>query len=367
LASKKKIDEFDFPDIFMIGAMKAGTTSLTDLMRSNSHICEFGEKEKHFFSGGEYDTKYNSEADRYRAEFSGCKPGQLTMDATPGYTADVRTTERIHETYSVSALKKKKFIYILREPISRHYSEYQMNVRLCIDADGDLKRGNFMTWRVYRHERSCEAVMDDFDGKTNDPANPEHKDAKVMSFHDWCLSEKGRMELRRGLYKEVIIRYLNIIGREQLFFINFDTLVKNTSIVMNGLNRFLNMPNSSRWDNSVVLPMPKKATKRPALPTYMDCTTVTMLDMFFKKIEGDFFGWMNNLTSITGKASGEPTFLQYSSNPFEKCVHKYNWTGPWNEANYWNTSDTSFKKETWTFVEDSLKTLKKHGSYEGRI
>jgi len=355
LATKVKKMKLQDPNIFMIGAMKAGTTSLSDLMRSNPHICDFGEKEKHFFSGGEYENKYDAEVERYKSEFSPCKDTQLTMDSTPGYSADVRVIERIRESYDAPTLRKQKYLYILREPISRHYSEYQMNVRLCIDADGDLERGNYMSWRIYRHERSCEAVMDDFDGKTNDPS--KHKSAKVMTFHEWCLSKKGRLELRRGLYKEVIVRYLHIIGREQLFFVNFDTLIHNTSLVMTGFNTFLEMPDQHAWDDKVVLPVPKKAARRPKLPTYMDCTTVLMLDKFFKKIEGNFFGWLKNLTALSGKAPGEPEFEKYTSDPYKNCVHKYNWTGPWKSANYWNSSNKEFPKETWTFVQDSVKLL----------
>ena len=349
-----------FPNIFMIGAMKAGTTSLTELLRENVAICPTGEKEKHFFSGGDYDGKYVAELNRYRAEFAGCKPGQLTLDATPGYTADMRVPERIRESYAPAVLAQQKYLYILREPITRHYSEYQMNVRLCIDADEDLKRGNYMEWRIYRHERSCEAVMKNFNGLTNDPT--KHAKAKVMTFHEWCLSEKGRLELRRGLYKEVIARYLKVISREQIFFINFDTLIQNTSHVMEGLNKFLNIPPAHHWNKTVKLPIPKKSQHRPELPTYMDCTTVKMLDLFFKRVDGDFFGWMKNLTLVTGRALGEPEFVRYTTNPFDKCVHKYNWTGQWSESNYWNVSVKSFPKETWTFVGDSIDLLKMEGA-----
>lgn len=41
-----EVVHISYPDILMIGAMKAGTTSLTSLMRSNPAFCDYGEKEK---------------------------------------------------------------------------------------------------------------------------------------------------------------------------------------------------------------------------------------------------------------------------------------------------------------------------------
>ena len=360
---KKKfaIHRLTIPNIFLIGAMKAGTTSVTSLMRTNPAICDFGEKEKHFFSGGDYDSKYQASVDRYIAEFAGCKEGQLTIDATPSYSVDPRVIPRMLEHYDAKTLDTMKFIFILREPISRHYSEYQMSIRLCYDADGDLKRGNFMQWRVYRHERSCEDVMTDFVPNENDPSMP-NSTARVMNFHQWCLSLVGRKELRRGLYKEVIERFLTMVRRDQILMINFDTLIQNTSAVMSGLNDFLELEDKLRWNETIRLPVPGKLAKRPHLDTYMDCTTVQMLDQFFKEAEGDFFGWLqNNVTVQTRfrKPKGELDFLHYTSNPYANCVKNYHWSGNWSSSNYWNESSNTYPRETWTFVEDSNKVIRK--------
>lgn len=342
---KRHIDQ---PNILMIGAMKAGTTSLSNLMRSNPAICDYGEKEKHFFNGGAWHTNYAEILHKYKEEFSGCKAGQLTLDSTPGYSADPNVLERMKETYLPDVLSKKLFIYLVREPVSRHYSEYQMEVRLCLDLDEDLKLKNSVEWRLWRHERACENVAVNYNNKRNDPAEFSagyNKAAKILSFHDWCLSNHGRVELRRGHYKDVILRYLEIVRRNQFFIVNFDHLIANTGAVMAGMSEFLGIAESTKWKNDTTLPQPKKSSGK-VVPTTLDCVTVKMLEQYFRRANGDGLGadvWIRNMTASQGRAKGEVDFGSFSD-PFKKCVN--------------NTSAGNvYPPATWTFVEDSDKLL----------
>ena len=128
-ASSSDIILLEHPDIFLIGAMKAGTTSFHNLVvdASNGLICGTGEKEKHFFNGGEYKNNYKGHVNNYNNEFKECKSNQMTMDSTPGYSVSKNVLPRIIESYSKTDLKKKKIVFILREPVGRHYSEFQMS------------------------------------------------------------------------------------------------------------------------------------------------------------------------------------------------------------------------------------------------
>ena len=342
-----------YPDILMVGAMKAGTTSLSNLMRSNSAICDYGEKEKHFFNGGDYSHNYEASVAKYLAEFKGCKKTQLTMDSTPGYSVEPDVVDRMRETYTPDVLDAKKFLFLVREPVARHYSEYQMEVRLCIDVNEDLKLKNSIEWRLWRHERSCENVMTDFSPKKNDPAEFSkgyNKGAKILTYHQWCLSSHGKLELRRGHYKEVIERYLHFVRQDQLFLVNFDVLISQTARVMVGMNDFLNLQGTSRWGNDTTLPVPKKSAtnvKEAGLEfTSIDCTTVRMLQKYFIKINnGSVDEWIDKLTSSPTAARGQPPFGAFKS-PLLKC-------------NMPKTNDTVALKllypaETWTFTEDVM-------------
>jgi hypothetical protein len=79
-AASSDIILLEHPDIFLIGAMKAGTTSFHNLVVDASHglICGSGEKEKHFFNGGEYKNNYKDHVNNYNNEFKECKSNQMT-------------------------------------------------------------------------------------------------------------------------------------------------------------------------------------------------------------------------------------------------------------------------------------------------
>lgn len=139
-----KTDMLEYPSMFLIGAMKAATTTFYNVLIEHPSICQYGEKEKHFFSGKDYFNEYADAVQKYKSEFAGCNSSQLTLDATPGYTAVfyALTFSRMKRHYTQQTLLKKKFIYILREPIARIHSEYSMAVRLCLDLDSDLQKSN---------------------------------------------------------------------------------------------------------------------------------------------------------------------------------------------------------------------------------
>jgi len=331
------------PNIFIIGAMKAGTTALSDLMRKNQAICDKGEKEKHFFNGPDYKKKYHAAVKKYMEEFEGCGGDQLTLDATPGYSEKPNVNERMIESYSATDLARKYFIFSIREPISRHYSEYEMNIRFCLDTVGDLNRTDQSSWRKYRHERACESVMSDFHPVTNDPT--KNFDAKVLDFHQWCLSPFGRKELSRGHYKEAIQRFLQMIERNQLFLINFDTLVRNTSVVMQGMGDFLKLRTAHRWNASTTLAVPKKSGTAMNLAK-MSCSTVEMLDAYFHRVNGNIGEWIRNITSTLGRADGEPLFVDFVSDPFKNC----------------NSTLRFDDERTKAFTEESIALNKEHVS-----
>ena len=323
--------------------MKAGTTALSDLMRKNQAICDKGEKEKHFFNGPDYKKKYHAAVKKYMEEFEGCGGDQLTLDATPGYSEKPNVNERMIESYSATDLARKYFIFSIREPISRHYSEYEMNIRFCLDTVGDLNRTDQSSWRKYRHERACESVMSDFHPVTNDPT--KNFDAKVLDFHQWCLSPFGRKELSRGHYKEAIQRFLQMIERNQLFLINFDTLVRNTSVVMQGMGDFLKLRTAHRWNASTTLAVPKKSGTAMNLAK-MSCSTVEMLDAYFHRVNGNIGEWIRNITSTLGRADGEPLFVDFVSDPFKNC----------------NSTLRFDDERTKAFTEESIALNKEHVS-----
>ena len=107
------------PDFIVIGAMRAGTTSIYEWLRSTGRVSLPDMKETDFFLTEENWSKGN---DWLKARYSDLS---LPMgDISPNYTKrDVWPTvsQRIHQTNP-----NAKLIFIVRDPVARAVSQYQM-------------------------------------------------------------------------------------------------------------------------------------------------------------------------------------------------------------------------------------------------
>jgi Sulfotransferase domain len=264
-----------------------------------------GKKEKHFFDKDDYLTASGLKA--YLKEFGKCGT-KFTIDSTPRYIQEDFVPGRIVSSYSAANLAKKKFILVLREPIARQYSEYQMRVRVCLDhghvqgyRDDDYT-GDDNTddeHQEWRGQRDCNRVA------LNYKPNIAYDKLKFITFETWVHSENGQQEVTRGHYREHIQRWIDAgIGRHQLFILSFQTLIKNTTDVSQRLARFLGL--ESDWGQKVELPVPKQ--RKP--DTYLDCKTYDELDKYYKRVNKNLFDYINNAAD---KPEDEPTFPWFDS------------------------------------------------------
>lgn len=106
-----------YPDIFILGVQKAATTSLNKLMRTHAEICDNGVKEKHYFG---FNDSWRKGSEFYDSMFASCF-GVYTLDSNIGFSSTF-VPDRLRITYNDTALASKKFILVLREPISREIS-----------------------------------------------------------------------------------------------------------------------------------------------------------------------------------------------------------------------------------------------------
>jgi len=206
---------------------------------------------------------------------------------------------RLEESYFADDLAKKKFILILREPVARHFSEYEMRLRVCLkiyENDDHINLGN-SKGRLddpVRLGRNCAAVS------FNYHAGIKKETHQFMSFAQWVHSPYGLKELSRGHYHEHIAHWLQFIKRDQLFIINFDYLIHNTTDVMTRLASFLELDKG--WGDNVVLPKPKQVKPQAVL----DCTTAKRLGHYYSKVNRVLVDYINNVT--IGKPKDEPVF-----------------------------------------------------------
>lgn len=117
------------PQAYLIGAQKAGTTSLAFLLQQHHKIALSIPKETHFFS-----TEFARGLDWYRDKFD-FTSDQILLDASTSYTmanldCTYDTGIRVNVAQRIQKLRPDaKFIYILRDPVERTISAYWHNVR----------------------------------------------------------------------------------------------------------------------------------------------------------------------------------------------------------------------------------------------
>jgi hypothetical protein len=122
------------PNLFVIGAAKAGTTALYDYLAQHPRVFLSRVKEPEFFSKEEY---YARALDWYQDwHFEGADNYPVRAEATPHYLYwSGKVAPRIKEAYRGLPVK---FIVSFRDPVSRAYSMYWNMVREGIeDLDFD--------------------------------------------------------------------------------------------------------------------------------------------------------------------------------------------------------------------------------------
>jgi Sulfotransferase domain len=107
------------PNVFMIGAAKAGTTFLASLLAQHPMVYLAKPKEPEYFS---FDDRYARGFDWYRSLYSAAGQAKWILDASTGYTRYPQypnSAQRIAE-----AVPNAKLIYLMRHPVDRAFSHY---------------------------------------------------------------------------------------------------------------------------------------------------------------------------------------------------------------------------------------------------
>lgn len=113
------------PDFIIVGAQKAGTTSLFNYMAMHPQCLPSALKEVHYF-----DWNFARGENWYRMHFPLAERGHaegpvtLCFESSPNYIFDPRVPARVSRL-----LPEVKLIFLLRNPVSRAYSHYQHSVR----------------------------------------------------------------------------------------------------------------------------------------------------------------------------------------------------------------------------------------------
>jgi hypothetical protein len=192
------------PNFFIVGAAKAGTTSLHAYLSSHPQVFMPALKEPHYFA----DFDVSPELDNFlpvirrRGDYHELfknSGGYLAVgEASPSYLCDPAAAERIK-----SAIPTAKIIVSLRNPVERAYSHYLM----------DFNRGS----ETLPFEKALEF----------DLARLEKGWGKSAQYTEL------------GLYANQVESFLRAFGRNQVLVVLFEDLVRDTRETMREIARFL--------------------------------------------------------------------------------------------------------------------------------
>ncbi len=200
------------PDFLIIGAQKAGTTSLYEYLARHPDLLANQEsgrgwKEIHFFDREEH---YRRGMGWYLLHFPSRHAAgkRLVFEGTPEYLLFERVPERIHRDLGPLPL-----VAILRDPAERAFSAWKMFHSFDTAGHPYL--------RSLHDPRSFPRAIEEELSRKAPPPN------------------ERRFYLRRGHYAEQLRRYEGIFGRERLLVLDFGRLGNDRSGMLNETASFL--------------------------------------------------------------------------------------------------------------------------------
>lgn len=182
------------PNFLIVGAQKAGTTSLHDILSQHPQVNMSRVKEINFFT---YAKNYKKGLDFYSKFFLPLEDRQkVTGEASPGYMCFPNVANLIKKE-----LGDIKIVMILRDPIKRAFSQY---------------------WDNRRH--LSETLTED-------------QIVNRFLSENYYPGTKGYFS--RGVYIKYIREYLNIFGRDNLHIMILEDLIHSPEPELINLYHFL--------------------------------------------------------------------------------------------------------------------------------
>lgn len=205
------------PDFMIIGAQRAGTSSLYRYLAAHPQIVPSVRKETEYFS-----REYRLGEDWYRAHYPlRLRPG-LTFEATPDYLCFPGAAER-----ASALVPAARIVVILRDPVERAWSHYNHMVRLGFE---ELSFDDAL-------ETESSRIADDLAAIGDSGRRPN----EFLRFN----------YTYRGHYAEQIRAWIDAFGRDQTHVVTFEELMEKPAAVLPALTDFLGVEprGTAGWGN----------------------------------------------------------------------------------------------------------------------
>jgi hypothetical protein len=205
------------PDFIVVGAQRAGTTSLYNYLLRHPRVAPALVKEVHYF-----DLAYHKGEGWYRAHFltrlrRASARRVLTGEASPYYLFHPRCAERI-----AGMVPRAKLVVLLRNPVDRAYSHYYHEVQ----------RGR----EPLSFEEAIEREAQRLQGE---------EDRLLQEECSYSFSHQHYSYLSRGIYVDQLKRFQPLFPREQLLVLKSETFFAEPKAVLNQVLTFLGL---STWE-----------------------------------------------------------------------------------------------------------------------
>lgn len=228
------------PNFLIVGAQKAGTTSLFSILKNHSQIFLHPKKELHFF---DRDSDYEDGVKFYASYFRNTGSAKAIGEATPAYLFLSEIPGRIVETIG----NEIKIIAILRNPVDRAFSQFRM-----LSNMGMEKR------------TLDEAFLFNLNRIRN----------------QGITYEKETSYLDRGLYSVQLENYFRVFPKKQIrIFLFEDDFLNNISKMTGDIQEFLEVDFEDL--NTLVRDIPAKKVKNEKVDQVLN--TAHPLNQFLKK------------------------------------------------------------------------------------
>ncbi len=207
------------PDFLIIGTQRGGTTSLFHYLQAHPFIRPAVNKDLHFF-----DRRYNKGLAWYRGHFPTWIErsyaqrihGQafLTGEASPSYIFHPHAPRRVAQ-----AIPRVKLIVLLRNPVSRAYSQYLHAVELGHET---LSFEEAIEGEEERTAREWEKMLQD--------------------EHYYSEEFKHRSYLSKGIYVDQLQAWMSLFPREQFLILKSEDFYADPATIFKQVLAFLNLP-----------------------------------------------------------------------------------------------------------------------------
>jgi len=191
-----------WPNFFIVGAPKAGTTSIYEYIKNHPQIFMSSIKEPNYFSinilNENDQLKPIRNKKKYLDLFKNIKNEKIIGEASPFYLSDHDAPKLIHDVAPTA-----KILISIRDPVEREFSHFLM------------------------HYVAGETVR-----TFHDQLQIEIKNHQTSSEY---------FALKHGMYYENIKRYLDIFDKNQVKIIIFEEFIRNTEKSLQSLFDFLNI------------------------------------------------------------------------------------------------------------------------------